>query len=110
MSASPPGNVTSAARAPSTYTTARVCSIVNVSTTRFPAASGGIVKSRRYHARSLISARTPWSSNQSESTMRWCVPQMDGIFPQPQLSCGPGTASGASLETAGRTPQRPLRQ
>ena len=42
--------------------------------------------------------------------MCWCAPQMDGIFPQPQLSCGPGTASDASLESAGRTPQSPLRQ
>ena len=115
MSASPPGNVTSAARAPSTYTTARVCSIVNVRTTRLPAASAGISKSRRYQARSFSNDLMPWSSNQSEShTSCALYPQLlgelhtDGIFPQPQLSSGPGATPAASFVSAGRNPQRPF--
>ena len=116
MSASPPGNATDDARTPSTYTTARVCSIVNVRTTRFPAASDGIVKSRRYQARSFANDVTPWSSNQSEShTSCPLHPQLPGgsqtagIFPQPQLSSGPGTTPVESFVRAGRNPHRPFR-
>ena len=115
MSASPPGNVTSAARAPSTYTTARVCSVVNVRTTRLPAASDGIVKSRRYQARSFANVVTPWSSNQSERyTTCPLHPQLPGgsqtagIFPQPQLSSAPGTVPAVSFVKAGRNPHRPF--
>ena len=87
-------------------------SVVNVTTTRRPAVSRGIVNVRPYHAASLKSGFTPWSSNQSERTTSWPVappaPSMPGILPQPQLSSAPGTASGTSFVRTGRSCQRPF--